>query len=216
MEESIQISGIQHYMYCRRSWALLYIENMWKDNYLTLDGDAVHEKVHDTNVKESRKDVFYERGVYISSEKYNLSGQCDLIEYHKNKNGILLKGKDDLWVIVPTEYKHGNGDSIDYDKYQLIAQMICLEEMFLTKIEYGYLYYKKSNKRIKIENTEEIKKELKKIISEMQDLMKRKYTPKIRKNKKCKNCSLLEICNPQVSNLKNIKSYMKEVIDEYD
>ena len=77
----IQVSGIQHYMYCKRRWALLYIENLWKDNFLTLDGDRVHEKVHDSSIKESRKDKFIERGTYIGSEEYNLTGQCNAIEF---------------------------------------------------------------------------------------------------------------------------------------
>lgn len=213
MEDYIQISGIQHYMYCKRSWALIYIEDIWRDNFLTLDGDKVHERVHDSSSSEIRKDKFFERGVYISSEEYGLTGQCDLIEYKNDPNGIQLRDKDGLWVIIPTEYKHGNGDSIDYDKYQLVAQMICLEEMFQTEIEYGYLYYKKSNKKIKIENTNEFKLMIKQITKEMRELIKRQYTPKIRKNKKCKNCSLYNECNPDVSYMQDVSTYLKEAFN---
>ena len=213
MEDYIQISGIQHYMYCKRSWALIYIEDIWRDNFLTLDGDKVHERVHDSSSSEIRKDKFFERGVYISSEEYGLTGQCDLIEYKNDPNGIQLRDKDGLWVIIPTEYKHGNGDSIDYDKYQLVAQMICLEEMFQTEIEYGYLYYKKSNKKIKIENTNELKLLIKQITKEMRELIKRQYTPKIRKNKKCKNCSLYNECNPDVSYMQDVSTYLKEAFN---
>lgn len=213
MEDYIQISGIQHYMYCKRSWALIYIEDIWIDNFLTLDGNKVHERVHDSSNSETRKDKFFERGVYISSDEYGLTGQCDLIEYKNDPNGIQLRDKDGLWVIIPTEYKHGNGDSIDYDKYQLVAQMICLEEMFQTEIEYGYLYYKKSNKKIKIENTNEFKLMIKQITKEMRELIKRQYTPKIRKNKKCKNCSLYNECNPDVSYMQDVSTYLKEAFN---
>lgn len=85
MDEFIQIYGIQHYLYCKRSWALMYIENIWKDNYLTLDGSISHEKAHNSEIKESRKNIFYERGIYISSLEYQLIGQSDLIEYHKDE-----------------------------------------------------------------------------------------------------------------------------------
>jgi CRISPR-associated exonuclease Cas4 len=139
-KNKIQVSGIQHYMYCKRRWALLYIENLWKDNFLTFDGDRIHKKVHDSSIKESREDKFIERGTYIGSEIYNLTGQCDAIEFYKDKKGIQLKNKEDLWIIVPVEYKHGDGSSIDIDKYQLFAQILCLEEMYTTKINYGYIY----------------------------------------------------------------------------
>lgn len=215
MEENlIQISGIQHFLYCKRQWALFYIENLWEDNHLTIDGDKVHEKVHNTNIKETRKNKIIERGTYISSEKYKLTGQCDVIEYHKDINGINITNKEDKWKIIPIEYKHGNGESVDIDKYQLIAQILCLEEMFQTNIEYGYLYYKAANKKIKIENTNEIKSAVIKIIEEINDYTRKQYTPKVKKSKKCNNCSLYEKCNPKICSSKNVRKYLEEIIKE--
>lgn len=212
--EQIQIPGIQHYVYCKRQWGLLYIENLWVDNYLTLDGDKIHENAHDYQKKESRNDKFIERGTYINSEKYNLTGQCDIIEYIKDDNGICLANHDDKWKIIPVEYKHGDGSSIDIDKYQLFAQILCLEEMFQTKINDGYIYYKKSNKKIKISFLEQERNELEKIIFEMNELLKKQYTPKVKySRKKCANCSMLDICNPKIFNQKNIKNYIQEVIE---
>lgn len=215
MEENlIQISGIQHFKYCKRRWALLYIENLWEDNYLTIEGDKIHEKAHDGSLKESRKNKIIERGTYISSKEYKLTGQCDIIEYHKDINGINIVNKEGKWKIIPIEYKHGNGESVDIDKYQLIAQILCLEEMFQTNIEYGYLYYKSTNKRIKIENNDEIKKETIELIKEMNEYIKKQYTPKQKKSKKCNNCSLYEKCNPKICSSKNVKKYLEEIIRE--
>ena len=214
MEDKIQISGIQHYLYCKRRWALLYIENIWQDNFLTLDGDRVHEKAHNQNIKESRKDKFIERGVYISSEKYNLIGQCDVIEYIRDNNGIQLKNKKGLWIIVPVEYKHGDGSSLDVDKYQLFAQILCLEEMFQCSINYGCLYYKKTNKRILVDFNDFEREKIISIINEINSLLKENKTPKIKySSKKCKNCSLLEKCNPKILDTKSINKYLEEVIN---
>lgn len=214
MEDKIQISGIQHYLYCKRRWALLYIENIWQDNFLTLDGDRVHEKAHNQNIKESRKDKFIERGVYISSEKYNLIGQCDVIEYIRDNNGIQLKNKKGLWIIVPVEYKHGDGSSLDVDKYQLFAQILCLEEMFQCSINYGCLYYKKTNKRILVDFNDFEREKIISIINEINLLLKENKTPKIKySSKKCKNCSLLEKCNPKILDTKSINKYLEEVIN---
>ena len=32
-EDFLQLSGIQHFAFCRRQWALIHIENMWVENY---------------------------------------------------------------------------------------------------------------------------------------------------------------------------------------
>ena len=214
-DNKIQISGIQHFLYCKRQWALFYIENIWQDNFLTLDGDKVHEKVHNPYIKESRKDKFIERGVYISSEKYNLTGQCDAIEYIRDSNGIQLKNKNGCWIIVPVEYKHGDGKSLDIDKYQLFAQILCLEEIFQCPINYGYLYYKKTNKKILVNFDNLERNKTLEIINEINLLFKQQKTPKTKySSKKCKNCSLLEKCNPKILETKDINNYLKEAIDK--
>ena len=46
-EDFLSLSGLQHIVFCRRQWALIHIENQWKDNYRTVDGALMHEKAHD-------------------------------------------------------------------------------------------------------------------------------------------------------------------------
>ena len=208
----IHISAIQHYCYCKRQWGLLYIENLWKDNYLTLDGDYEHKIAH-SDITERRKDIITEHGTYIKSEKYHLVGQCDIIEYKKDNDGIEIKNQIDKYKIYPVEYKHGDGSSVSIDKYQLLAQIFCLEEMFQTEINTGFLYYKASNKKIRIDFNQEDRQLLEKIIQEIHDFTNKKHTPITKYNsKKCKNCSMLDICNPKILKHKNIKEYMKEII----
>lgn len=43
-QEYLMISGIQHFLFCRRQWALIHIEQQWKENVLTLEGQYLHEK----------------------------------------------------------------------------------------------------------------------------------------------------------------------------
>jgi len=37
------ISGLQHFSFCRRQWALIHIEQQWADNFYTTDGILMHE-----------------------------------------------------------------------------------------------------------------------------------------------------------------------------
>ena len=46
-DEFLMLSGIQHFAFCRRQWALIHIEQVWADNYRTVDGNIFHERTHD-------------------------------------------------------------------------------------------------------------------------------------------------------------------------
>ena len=81
-EDYLQISGLQHFRFCRRQWALIHIEKLWAENYRTVDGELMHEHVHDAEFNESRGDVIIRRGVYVHSAELGISGQCDALEFH--------------------------------------------------------------------------------------------------------------------------------------
>ncbi|MEG1676750.1 MAG: Dna2/Cas4 domain-containing protein, partial [Clostridia bacterium] len=37
-DEYLQLSGLQHYAYCPRQWALITLENQWMENVRTVEG----------------------------------------------------------------------------------------------------------------------------------------------------------------------------------
>ena len=45
-EDYLMLSGIQHFTFCRRQWALIHIEQQWKENVHTIDGKIMHENAH--------------------------------------------------------------------------------------------------------------------------------------------------------------------------
>ena len=55
--EPLQLSGIQHFAFCRRQWALIHIEQQWAENYRTADGELMHAVAHDTGRSEFRGDL---------------------------------------------------------------------------------------------------------------------------------------------------------------
>ncbi len=56
-DDYLMISGIQHFKFCRRQWALIHIEQQWEENVHTVTGELMHKKVHDPYLTEKRKDT---------------------------------------------------------------------------------------------------------------------------------------------------------------
>ena len=72
-DEYLMLSGIQHFKFCRRQWALIHIEQQWSENVHTVIGELMHKKVHDPSVKEKRKD--YKKTEYgKTSKRYLCTG----------------------------------------------------------------------------------------------------------------------------------------------
>ena len=129
-EDYLMLSGIQHFAFCKRQWAMIHIEQQWAENYRTTAGEIMHKKAHDESAFEKRGNLLTVRGLRISSRSLGLSGQCDVVEFHQDENGIDLFGYEGKWNIVPVEYKRGTVKENNADELQLCAQAVCLEEMF--------------------------------------------------------------------------------------
>lgn len=213
-DDFLQLSGIQHFSYCKRQWALIHIEQQWAENFKTVDGELMHETAHDKEFNESRGDRVITRGMNIFSRSLGISGECDIVEFHKSDIGINITGYDGLWNLYPVEYKRGKPKENDCDKLQLCAQAMCLEEMLSCKIEKGALYYGEIRHRLEIEFTDELRTKVEKTLEEMHELFKRRYTPKVKYNKKCKLCSLNEICLPALMKNKSVSGYIRESMEK--
>ena len=53
-DDYLQMSGIQHFSFCRRQWALAYMEQQWSENLRTAEGRLQHERAHDETLSEKR------------------------------------------------------------------------------------------------------------------------------------------------------------------
>ena len=136
-EDFLQLSGIQHFEFCRRQWALAYIEMQWQENVRTVEGRILHENAHDAGIKEKRGDLLIVRAMPIHSREMGVSGECDVVEFHRVKDGIHLSGKDGFYKAVPVEYKRGKPKTDDSDVLQVAAQAMCLEEMLCCTVPIG-------------------------------------------------------------------------------
>ena len=71
-EDFLQLSGIQHFEFCKRQWALAYIELQWQENIRTVEGKILHENAHDATLKETRGDIITVRAMPIHSREMEI------------------------------------------------------------------------------------------------------------------------------------------------
>lgn len=213
-EDYLLLSGVQHFKFCRRRWALIHVENLWAENYRTVDGSIMHKNAHDKSFHESRRDVVTVRGMNISSRTLGLSGECDVLEFLRAESGIPLKGREGLWQPFPVEYKRGKPHSKSGDALQLCAQAMCLEEMLCCDIPKGALYYGELHHRQPVEFTDEIRSEVETCVMEMHQIHERGNTPKVKPTKSCNACSLKELCLPKLMQKRSVATYIRQHLEE--
>ena len=213
-EDFLSLSGLQHFVFCRRQWALIHIENQWLENYRTIDGALMHEKAHDRENEESRGNVLIKRGVSVYSAGLGVSGQCDVLEYRRSDDGIPLPGKDGLWQPYPVEYKRGKPKTDNSDKLQLCAQAMCLESMLCCDIPEGALFYGEIRRREAVPFTDELRAQVREQLAQMHELYKKGHTSKAKPTKRCAACSLKELCLPELTKKRSVSVYLKAALEE--
>ena len=100
-DDFLQISGLQHYCFCKRQWALIHIEQQWAENLRTVEGNIMHENAHNPFFAEKRGDVITVRELRVFSPILGLSGNCDIVEFRQNKNGIKLNNYEGTYIPYP-------------------------------------------------------------------------------------------------------------------
>ena len=214
-EDFLSLSGIQHFYFCRRQWALIHVERQWEDNLRTTEGHFLHEKVDDPYFSESRGDVFISRAVPLSSYSLGFNGIADVVEYIRSGDGISIPGYEGFWKLNPVEYKRGKPKPDERDEVQLCAQAICLEEMFGVNIESADFYYNDIRRRVHLKITDSLRNLVFTLADEMHDVFNRGITPPAEKSKKCGSCSLENVCMPKITvNKTSVAGYLKRHVED--
>ncbi len=201
-DDLIMLSALQHFVFCPRQCALIHIEQLWSENVPTAEGKIMHEKV-DTANRESRGNIRIEYGVPMRSLRLGLIGKADVVEFHKTGN---------KWIPFPVEYKRGKPKPDNCDKVQLCAQALCLEEMMKVEIPEGALFYGETRHRHDVKFDTALRKETEEAAVRLHELIASGITPPPVYSERCKKCSLVELCLPQVN--KKVSNYLLRVIEE--
>lgn len=213
-EDYLQLSGLQHFCFCRRQWALIHIETQWAQNLRTVDGSLMHETVHNAEARESRGDLLIIRSLAIHSAQLGVSGQCDVVEFRRGPHGVPLPNREGLWQPYPVEYKRGKPKEHNADELQLCGQAMCLEEMLCCAIPEGALYYGEPHRRTAVRFTADLRGQVQASLSEMHQLYRRRHTPRVKPTKSCNACSLKELCLPKLFRSKRVTDYLTGAMEE--
>jgi CRISPR-associated exonuclease Cas4 len=203
----IPVSALQHMLFCERQFALIHVEQMWRENQFTAEGRILHERVHQEG-HESRRTIRQEYGYKIRSLKYGCIGVCDLVE-------IQIENKKPICV-TPVEFKRGHSKTSNIDLVQLCAQALCLQEMFGMEVGYGQMYYFKEQRRKTIEFDDTLIALTVSLMQKCKDYIERRVTPRaIYDPAKCNTCSLFDLCGPKSfgSGGKNVRRYIAHLLE---
>ena len=213
-EDCLMISGLQHFRFCRRQWALIHLEQQWAENLRTVEGEFLHERAHNEQLQERRGDLLTVRGLRVQSLTLGLSGVCDVVEFRQDARGVPLSGKEGQWLPYPVEYKRGVPKQDGCDELQLCAQAMCLEEMLCCEIPEGALYYGEPRRRLRVSLTKELREEVRSDAAQMHALYRRGHTPRARRTKSCNACSLKELCLPGLQKSGSVRDYLRRHMED--
>jgi len=203
-DQLLPISALQHLLFCERQCALIHVEQVWAENYLTIQGQHLHKKAHE-GPHETRQGVRVARGLRLRSLRLGLVGQADIVEIEKGP-GV------EVDRVTPIEYKRGKPKRDDSDRVQLCAQALCLEEMLDVSILAGEIFYGRTHRRKDVDFDFRLRELTEVTALCLHELIASGQTPVARMEPKCGQCSLMELCMPSVTGRQ--RSAMR-VVDKY-
>ncbi len=214
-EDYLMISELQHYYFCKRQWGLIHIGHAWADNALTAEGNLLHAQADDPFFTEIRKDLLISRAMAVSSASLGFTGILDVVEFHREGNGVLLRGREGRWQPNIVEYKHGKPKKNKCDLMQLTAQAICLEEMLGCTIQSADLFYATPKRRTTILINADLRQEMRALAKELHAAYADGIIAKAESHKNCTKCSLYELCMPRLTlKQQSVANYLNRNIEE--
>ncbi len=200
--EPLMISALEHYAYCPRQCALIHMEQVFDENVFTLRGQRHHQRVDDPG-EESHYGVRVERAMPLWSKRYNLIGKADLVEFQGD-------------TPYPVEYKSGSKRRGTPEKIQLCAQALCLEEMLGIVVEKGALFWYGSRQRQEVHFDEKLCAQTIEIIIQTRQMLDSGEMPPPVMDHRCRHCSLIEACMPEIAQETESFESLFEVDNEAD
>ena len=213
----LMLSGIQHFMFCPRQWALIHIEQQWEENRLTVEGQLLHKNVDNPFYRQKNGDVITMRSLHVASRELGLYGITDAVELIPSdtpENAISHNRYGGYWKPFPVEYKRGHSKANETDEVQLAAQAMCLEEMYGIRISCGALFYNEVKRREIVAISETLRQITIDCARKMHAIFKTGNMPKASWNRHCAKCSLVNICLPEVADCLRASKYLEKNLYE--
>ena len=197
---SVPISALQHWLFCSRQCALIHVERLWAENWLTAEGRVLHERADGARTNQ-RGPLRILRTVELSSDRHGLHGVADVVELREG-------------YPFPVEYKRGRPKAHRADEVQLCAQALCLEEAFGNEIAAGALFYGQRRRRTAV-NFDAGLRALTVVTAEaVRSALTAGTVPAASyEPKRCDACSLFDLCRPKrLSNPPRVSAWMRRAV----
>ncbi len=182
----IMVSAVSHWAYCPRRCGLIHLEHCFEENEYTVQGSAQHERT-DLPITRSENNISVERALPIWSDKKELTGKADVVEFHPDGR------------IIPVEYKNGPCSHNYPAELQLCAQAVCLEEMFGCSISQAAVYSSSQHQRADVDISQNLRDDLDRAIDSIKQMIDSQNLPDAYNDARCERCSLLHVCLPQTA-----------------
>jgi CRISPR-associated exonuclease Cas4 len=202
MDRTLPLSALQHYLYCPRQCALIHVEKVWEENRYTAEGRLLHLRA-DAGAAGRRGGVAQDRAVPLRSDRLGLYGVADVVE--------LRPGPDGREAPYPVEYKRGSPKVEDWDRAQLCAQAMCLEEMLGVVVLEGAIFYGKPRRRERVVFDAALRRAVEGHCRELHAMIEAGVTPEPAPGKRCRGCSLKDACMPTAS--RRVETYLQRGLD---
>ena len=182
--DPIPLSALQHWAYCPRQCGLIHLEQAFADNIHTARGQAVHHLVDEPGY-EMKAGIRVERALPLWSDRLNLIGKADLVEFHPDG------------TVFPVEFKHGRKRENVHDDIQLAAQAMCLEDMLGKPVPKGAIYHASSRRRREVDITPKLRRLVEETAAAIRAMLASGTLPPPANDSRCRECSLKDICQPE-------------------
>lgn len=206
-DELLPLSGLQHVVFCERQYALIHLEGIWSENLFTARGDSFHTRAHD-GTREVRNQCVSVFGVHLRSLALGVSGKADAVEFTYSDRTL-----SHLECATPVEYKVGSPKRGMWDRVQVAAQAMCLEEMLHVSVKTAYLYYGKTRRRVSVDLDGGIRERVRTAAERTHELVRSGVTPgPVYEPRKCDRCSLFDMCKPKGIGARSASGYLRSAV----
>ena len=198
----VPLSALEHWSYCRRQCGLIHLENLWAESARTVQGHQLHERV-DLPGLEQRPGIRIARALELRSDRHRLVGKADVVVFHEDP-AYPATGRP-----FPVEYKRGSKNTFRHGELQLCGQALCLEEMLGVPVPVGALYFGASKRRREVVFTPELREETISAAQGILAMLASGRTPPSEFGAKCAECSLKDLCMPELPGPGNLHAYLE-------
>lgn len=200
----VPLSALEHWSYCHRQCGLIHLENLWAESARTVQGHQLHERV-DLPGLEQRPGLRIARALELRSNRHRLVGKADVVVFYEDP-AFPQTGRP-----FPVEYKRGAKNAFRHAELQLCGQALCLEEMLGVPVPMGAIYYGASKRRREIAFTPDLRGDTLHAAQGILAMLSLGTTPPSEFGAKCAECSLKDLCMPELPGPGNLHTYLEGI-----